>query len=248
MQQKGNRVTIEEIDIFWGRNYIITVHTKNLNAPKHLARIDKIFRELRNDKIKLNNYFSKGPDYLLYKLLNEMVLMIFSLMYNISSEIDYLDTNYDKLKASNVIERMSALRRNIIFLQTSLKPQKSIFSIFENQLIDQEKKDMDIYWGDIGDHIGKLLDMAEDYQELIEGLYSSIDMLLTFKMNNIMKTLTLFSVIMLPLTFITGFYGMNIKLPFQEAFGKSLVAAGLVTGIMVIISVVMLIFFRIRRF
>ena len=86
--------------------------------------------------------------------------------------------------------------------------------------------------------------MAEDYQELLEGLYSSIDTLLTYRTNNIIKTLTIFSVIMLPLSFITGFFGMNLKLPFENlSFGVIIVSI-----VMAVIALAMLIFFKIRKF
>jgi magnesium transporter len=239
----GNyRLGMEEIDIFWGKDYLVTLHTNRLpkmNELFHLAQSNQDIQDL---------YFSKGCDYLLYKILHEMTLTIFPFMTQISLEIDYLDTHFTSVKPSKVIERISALRRNIIFLQTSLKPQRAIFLIFENQLADQEEKDMDIYWGDIGDYIGKVLDMAEDYQELTEGLYSSIDTLLTFRMNTIMKTLTIFSVIMLPLTFITGFFGMNIKLPLQDLVPDTLMASGILFGVMGIIALVMILFFKIRKF
>ncbi|MCK4798325.1 MAG: magnesium transporter CorA family protein [Spirochaetes bacterium] len=242
MPRSGYRLTMEEADIFWGKNYIITLHSNSL------SKMTNIFNSLRKDEENLKKYFSKGSDYLLYKILHEMVLMIFPLMNQISNEIDFLDTSFDTIKPSKMIERMSALRRNIIFLQTSLKPQKGIFLIFENQLADQEQKDMDVYWGDIGDYIGKLLDTAEDYQELTDGLYSSIDTLLTYRMNNIMKTLTIFSVIMLPLSFITGFYGMNVRLPLENTFGDSLITAGIITGFMGIVAITMIMYFKIRKF
>ena len=76
---------------------------------------------------------------------------------------------------------------------------------------------MDAYWGNIGDFLGKMMDMAEDDQELLEGLYSSIDTLLTFRTNKIMKILAMITVISLPLTTISGFYGMNVPLPFQNS-------------------------------
>jgi len=248
IQKSEDKLRVEETDIFWGKDYIITLHSKNLTNLKNISKINNIFKFLKKNTERKEKYFSKGSDYLLYKILQEMVLIIFNLINKMGEDIDYIDDNVDKIRPSKVIEMISVLRRNIIFFQTSLKPQKSIFAILENQLIDQEKKDMDIYWGDIGDYIGKLLDMAEDYQELIEGLYSSIDTLLTFRTNNIMKTLTLFSVIMLPLTFITSFYGMNIPLPIQDTFGRSLISAGIISGVMIIIAIVMIIYFRIRKF
>lgn len=235
---KSYRLRMEEIDIFWGKNFIITIHANRLE------KLGDIFKTILTNEDTRNKYFFKGCDYLLYKILREMVSDIFPLMVQISHEIDWIDSTFESMKPAKIIERISALRRNIIFLQTSLKPQKSIFNYFENVLEDQEEKEMDIYWGDIGDYIGKLLDMAEDYQELIEGLYSSIDTLLTFRTNNIMKTLTLFSVIMLPLTFITSFYGMNIALPFMKSHNASTVI--LIT--MVLIAIGMIIYFKVRKF
>ncbi|MCG8571743.1 MAG: magnesium transporter CorA family protein [Spirochaetes bacterium] len=236
--RKGLRLRMEEVDIFWGRDYIVTIHNN------HISKLTDFYNMIESNEEIRKKYFSKGPDYLLYRIIRELVNEIFPLMTRFSHEIDWIDSSFETMKPSKVIERISALRRNLIFIQTSLKPQKSIFSYFENALKDQEEKEMDIYWGDIGDYIGKILDMAEDYQELLEGLYSSIDTLLTFRMNNIMKTLTIFSVIMLPLTFITSMYGMNIQLPFMQ----SPHAFGVISGVMGSITLLMIIFFKFGRF
>ena len=238
MKQVEYRLTMEEVDIFWGKNYLITLHSGVL------IKINEIFNNSKEQKNIQNEYLSKDSDYLLYKIIHDLVLTIFPIMDRISKEIDIIDKSFDKLKPIKLIERISALRRNIIFLQTSFKPHKSIFAIFESRLENQEEKGMDIYWGDIGDYISKLMDMAEDYQELLEGLYSSIDTLLTYRTNNIIKTLTIFSVIMLPLSFITGFFGMNLKLPFENfPF-----AVEIISTIMILIALAMIIFFKIRKF
>jgi len=235
--RKSYRLTIEEIDIFWGKNFLVTIHSNRF------TKLLDLFILVKNNENYKNNYFSKGCDYLLYKIIHDMINMIFPILNQISHEIDLIDSNLDSMKPQNIIERISALRRNIIFLQTSLKPQRAIFSFFENQLKDQEEKDMDIYWGDIGDYILKILETAEDYQELIEGLYSSIDTLLTFKTNNSIKTLTIFSVIMLPLTLITSFYGMNVKLPIAE----NPLGSYFILGFMGLISIGMIIYFKIKK-
>ncbi len=235
---KSNRLRMEEVNIFWGREYLVTIHTNRISKL-----VDIFTTMIGNEEIR-KKYFTKGVDYLLYSLIKELIADIFPLMTQISHEIDWIDSSFETMRPNKVIERISALRRNIIFLQTSLKPQKTIFNFFENALDDQEEKEMDIYWGDIGDYIVKLLDMAEDYQELLEGLYSSIDTLLTFRTNNIMKTLMIFSVIMLPLTFITSMYGMNINLPFMHSEH----AFGLIVATMSFISISMIIYFKIGKF
>lgn len=235
--KKSYRLSIEEVDIFWGANFLVTIHSNRF------TKLLDLFILVKNNENYKSTYFSKGCDYLLYKIIHDMINMIFPIINQISHEIDLIDSNLDTMKPQKIIERISALRRNIIFLQTSLKPQKAIFNIFENKLKDQEEKNMDIYWGDIGDYIVKILETAEDYQELIEGLYSSIDTLLTFRTNDSIKTLTLFSVIMLPLTLITSFYGMNVKLPFADFAG----ASSLILGFMISLSIGMVVYFKIKK-
>ncbi len=234
---KNNRFLIEELDFFWGENFLITIHSPKMN------RLTDSFEQLKSTESKFNKYFSQGVDYLLYKLLHKLVLQIFPIMTQISYDIDWIDNNYDKKRPESVIEKISALRRNIIFLQSSLKPQRNIFTVFE-KMKDQQDKNMDVYWGDIGDYLGKIIDMAEDYQELVEGLYSSIDTLLTYRTNKIMKILAMISVIMLPLTFISSFYGMNVPLPFQNSIN----AVWGLSVIMGVSAIVVVLLFKINKF
>lgn len=75
---------------------------------------------------------------------------------------------------------------------------------------------MEDYWGNILDYYNKMWDMTEDYGELIEGLSTTFDSMQTNNTNEIMKILTLISSIILPLTFLTGLYGMNVLLPLEK--------------------------------
>lgn len=236
-KNKDNRFLIEELYFFWGENFLITIH-----SPK-MTRLTELFEQLKNTESKLNKYFSQGVDYLLYKLLHKLVLQIFPIMTQINNDIDWIDNNYDKKRPASIIEKISALRRNIIFLQSSLKPQRTIFAAFE-KMRDQQDKNMDVYWGDIGDSLGKIIDMAEDYQELVEGLYSSIDTLLTYRTNKIMKILAMISVITIPLTFVSSFYGMNVPLPFQNSANAFLV----LFIIMAVSATVIFLLFKINKF
>ena len=229
---KSKRFQIEELDFFWGKDFLITVRSSNLN------RVSETFEQLRNIESKFNKYFSQGVDYLLYKLLHKLVKQIEPIMKQISCDIDWIDVNYDKKKAESVIEKISELRRNIIFLQSALKPQLNIFAVFEKTK-DQQEKNMGVYWGDIGDSLVEFIDMAEDDQELLEGLYSSIDTLLTYRTNKIMKILATITVISLPLTAISGFYGMNVALPFQDLQNA---VWGIVSVMVVSVIIVVLIF------
>ena len=98
---------------------------------------------------------------------------------------------------------------------------------------------MEEYWGNILDFFQKMWDMVDDYGELVAGLSNTFDSLQTNKTNEIMRMLTIISTIVLPLTFISGLYGMNVRLPWAE----SPYAFLYVMALCLLISAVLIIFF-----
>jgi magnesium transporter len=102
---------------------------------------------------------------------------------------------------------------------------------------------MEDYWGNILDYLQKVWDMTEDYEELIEGLSMTFDSMQTNKTNETMKILTLVSTIILPLTFITGLYGMNVALPLQEYAW----AFWAIMGFMAVVATAFYIYFRHKK-
>ena len=102
---------------------------------------------------------------------------------------------------------------------------------------------MEDYWGNILDYYNKMWDMTEDYGELIDGLSTTFDSMQTNKTNEIIKILTLISSIILPLTFLTGLYGMNILLPLQEDSH----AFWIIMALMVLVGGGMITYFRRKK-
>ena len=104
---------------------------------------------------------------------------------------------------------------------------------------------MEDYWGNILDYYQKVWDMTEDYEDLIEGLSKTFDSMQTNKTNEIMKILTLISSIILPLTFITGIFGMNVVFPFIPE--GSTTAIWIIVGVMAVMGVGLTLLFRHRK-
>jgi magnesium transporter len=103
---------------------------------------------------------------------------------------------------------------------------------------------MEDYWGNILDYYQKVWDMTEDHEDLIEGLSKTFDSMQTNKTNEIMKMLTLLSSIILPLTFITGLFGMNVMFPFITS---TKVAFWIIIGVMLVVSIALIYFFKHRK-
>jgi len=139
-----------------------------------------------------------------------------SLISKLGIELELINRELFSKKAEKTIERISLTRKNIIHLNTIFKPQLRLFQKFESGQIKGFAENMEEYWGNILDYYQKMWDMIEDYEELIEGLAKTFDSLQTNRTNEIMKALTIISVVILPLTLIASLYGMNIGLPGQN--------------------------------
>jgi magnesium transporter len=231
---KANKfVRTKEVKIFWGKDYIISI------GKSHWV-IKNLFNSFKENSIKLDESISGSSDGLLYTILDRLMVETYSLLLRLGGEVELINRELFNKKAEKTIERISVTRKNIILINTIFKPQLRLFHKFESGDIKGYADDMEEYWGNILDYYQKMWDMVEDYAELIEGLSKTFDSLQTNRINEIMKILTFFSSIMLPLTMITGMYGMNIGLPFQ---GHPY-AFWMVFGVMCLIVISLVIYFK----
>jgi len=198
-----------EVKIFWGEDYIITV-------GKTHWMVDRLFENaLKQEKAGID--FEVGTsDALLYTILEQLMTESVVLLRRVGLELEMIGRELFVNKPTRVIQRLSVTRKNIIALNTMYKPQLRVFNKFESGSVEGFAHNMEDYWGNILDYYNNMWDMTEDYGELIDGLSTTFDSMQTNKTNEIMKILTLISSIILPLTFLTGLYGMNVLLPLQE--------------------------------
>lgn len=199
----------KEVKIFWGEDFIITV------GKSHWV-IDSIFEEAKQQEKKGESFDVATSDALLYVLLERLMNQTVYLLRKVGLELELINRELFNKRPVTIIERLSITRKNIIILNTMLKPQLRVFNQFESGKVKGYADNMEDYWGNILDYYNKMWDMTEDYGELIVGLSTTFDSMQTNKTNEIMKILTLISSIVLPLTFLTGLYGMNVHLPLQE--------------------------------
>jgi len=198
----------KEVKIFWGEDYVITI------GQSHWV-VAEMFREAKEQDERNEEFEIGTSDALLYNILERLMNSSLHLLRSIGLEVERINADLFNKRAQRTIERISVTRKNIILLNTIYKPQLPLFHKIESGQIEGLAENMEDYWGNILDYYQKMWDMTEDYAELIEGLSKTFDSLQTNKINEIMKILTFFSAILLPLTFITGIFGMNFtEIPF----------------------------------
>ncbi|RLD66593.1 MAG: hypothetical protein DRI84_04455 [Bacteroidetes bacterium] len=228
-------VKTKEVKIFWGEFYIITVGSHWVIR----SLFDKTKSEADIDIDELPN----TSDVLLYSILDSLMKESFKLMKLIEDNLDHISHEMFDKKAEKTIERISVTRKNLILLNTAFKPQLRLFQKFESGIIKGFTPDMEEYWGNNLDSFQKMWDSIEDYQELIQGFSLTFDSLQANRTNEIMKVLTTISTILLPLTFLTGLYGMNVDLPLQE----NQTAFFVIIGTMILIVIALLLYFKKKR-
>jgi magnesium transporter len=229
-------LSTKEVKIFWGADFVITI------GQSHWV-VAEMFNEAK-DQARREEEFEVGTsDALLYKILERLMISSINITRRVGRAADEISTELFDKRAPKIIEKISIARKNLILLNTIYKPQLPLFHKFESGQIEGYAENMEDYWGNILDYYQKMWDMTEDYAELIEGLSKTFDSLQANKINEIMKILTFFSTILLPLTFIAGLYGMNVGLPLQND-PKSF---WIILGSMIIIVFTMLLYFKRRK-
>ena len=229
-------IKTREVKIFWGEDYIITV------GKSHFI-IDKFFNDSLEKDEKGEDLEIGTSDALLYLILEKLMNETIYLLRKVGLELELIGRELFSSHAQRTIERLSVTRKNIIHLNTMLKPQLRVFNRFESGVVAGFADNMEDYWGNILDYYNRMWDMTEDFGELIEGLSTTFDSMQTNKTNEIMKILTLISSIVLPLTFLTGIYGMNVLLP----MANNNLAFWIIMAVMILLIGSMLLFFRRKK-
>lgn len=236
--KKAGKIKVAELDVFLGKRFLVTLYHENFSF------IGSTFSSAIKDEKRRERLMAAGPELLLYRLLRRNINRFSSLLDRLGLEIDEADQKMFVQEARSLVEKIFRLRRDIVILKTSITPQINIFSQMEAKSSTDPKDRLGEYWGALTDNLGRLADRLENYHELIIGLSSTMESYLTYKTNEIIKVLTIFSVILLPLTFITGAYGMNLaSLPLaQNPLSFWLISLG-----MIALAAAMILFFKKKR-
>ncbi|MFP4435705.1 MAG: magnesium/cobalt transporter CorA [Chloroflexaceae bacterium] len=227
---------VSEIDIFAGRDYIITLHDGRL---KPLTRLVSSSTSSEQVRAKI---MSRGSGYLLYRIINTLINECFRMLYRVDANVDRIEDGIFNRNVQETVQELSFVRHDIITLRRIIRPNIPVVRSLELRERAFLHVDEDVYFGDLTDSLAKVWDMLEEQNEIVVSLNATLDSLTSHRINEVMKIFTLISVILLPMTLVASILGMNVPLPFQEepwALPFSLV-------VMVILALGMYIYFRYR--
>ncbi|MBA2515545.1 MAG: magnesium transporter CorA family protein [Solirubrobacterales bacterium] len=232
------RLNAAELDLFVGPDFLITLP----NEP--LQPVEYLFERCRTNEEAREELFSKGPGYLLYKIVDACVDASFPMLRKMGNKLERLEDDIFEGKAAEVVRDISNVKQEIINFRKIVRPQRAAFRDLERTKQRYIADDLDIYFDDINDASERVWDLLENYKEVVEALESTNESVLSHRVNDVLRVLTSFSVIILPLTLLASVFGMNVRVPGEG----SIEAFWIITGSMVVMLVGMLGYFRYRDF
>ena len=201
--QSLNQQTLqkEEVNIFLGRNYIVTFH-KN-TSPE----IDEIWERI----CCTSNIDKWCPSHVLYQVIDGVVDNYFPIFYRIDDILNEIDENSQQRAMETLLKSLFDTRRDLLSLRHTVAPMRDLtYRMINSQrltMIEHKKE----YFLDIHDHLLKLTEMIEEDREFTTDIRDSYLSLNSHETNRVMKVLTIITTIFMPLTFIAGIYGMNFR-------------------------------------
>lgn len=235
---EGSQILVTEVDFFIGEDYLVVLHDDKLPL------LEEIFTRCLENKKTLQRFLGKGPLFLFYRLTDLLIDSYFPLLDKLTAKTEQIDREILTGGGKNVVAEISLQRRNIIIFQTMIKPTLPIFEKLEKGGVERLNGGMQNYWSNLLDHLEKIWERLEDTRELIEGLSSSNESVLTYRTNEIVKFLTILSAISFPFIIVNNLYSMNIVgLPYAQ----SPYIVTVLFGIVILAGIIMIIYFRFRK-
>lgn len=195
-----------ELDIFLGSNYLLTLHEEPVRAVS--AVWDQLQRGLERRLIE-------GPDHLLYALTDAVVADYMPVVETLDEDIETLEGEIFERPRRGTVARIFRLRRTLMDLRRRIAAMREVVNKLardEYPMIDPKDR---VYFRDVYDHLVRLYDLVDGQRDMVVGALDSYVSVASNRLNEIMRTLTVVSILFLPLNFITGFFGMNF---FAEPF------------------------------
>jgi magnesium transporter len=226
-----------QVAIFVGTDYVVTVHHGDLRP------LVKLFEDCQMSEDVRSRVMSATSGHLLYRILSGLVDYMFPIMTKVISNVEDIENRILDERAPSLARELSIQRRDITAFRRIIRPQIDVLEALEKRPLQFLRARLDVYFSDLADHTRRIWSELEENKEVVESLQDSHQIITSNRTNEIMRILTMIATIMLPLTVVTGLYGMNVGLPLEG----SRAAFGAVLGVMGVISVAMLAFFRSRR-
>jgi magnesium transporter len=224
------------LDVFLGKNYLVTHHDKQIEP------LERIWSAIKHDQ----RFYKNGVDRLLYRLADEVVGSYMPVVEALDKAIDDAEDQVFSNPTSRTLEKIFSLKRDVLHLRRVIGPQREVLNRLARDDYAVVEVRTRVYFRDVYDHLVRMHDITETVRDLVSGALDTYLSVINNRMNDIMKTLTVITTLFMPISFLTGFFGMNffVAVPPYSAFTTTPV---LVAVLLMVVLVPFSMFAWIRR-
>lgn len=230
-----NEIATEQVSLVLGPDFVLSFQESEDDV------FDIVRKRIRNGKGKTREM---GPDFLAYSLIDAIVDHYFIILEETGEQVEELERRLVKEPERTILQRIYHLKGEMIFLRKAVWPLREVINLMLRSETKLITKTTDLYLRDVYDHTIQVIDTVETYRDTLSGMIDLYLSSISNRMNEVMKVLTIVGTIFIPLTFITGLYGMNFEYMPELESPYGYPAALLV---MLLISLVMLIYFKKKK-
>ncbi|MBN2299518.1 MAG: magnesium/cobalt transporter CorA [Deltaproteobacteria bacterium] len=201
-EEDGGEILSEQISLIFGESYVITFQESVGDV------FDPIRSRIKNNKGRIRK---ERSDYIAYIIIDAIVDNYFNVLEDIAGYIEDTEEVLLAKPDAETLQTIHGLKNDILFLRKSIWPLREIINVLargENQLVREPTR---IYFRDIYDHTVQIMDTLDTFRDIISGMLDTYLSSMSNRMNEVMKVLTIFASIFIPLTFMAGVYGMNFE-------------------------------------
>ncbi|MBU2025569.1 MAG: magnesium transporter CorA family protein [Patescibacteria group bacterium] len=220
-----------EVDIIINNEYLVT------SCNKHNNVLYQYFQEKNKSQGSPAGRMPKNPYLLLFKIIDKLTNACFPMLDHISDHLDEIEAGIFNGSGQSLVKEISVIKRDILNFRRVIQPQRSIINSLGQSRVFVDRDDYEIQINDIiGTHI-RVWNVLENHKETIDSLEATNDSLFSYKLNQTIKMLTIFSVVMLPASLIAGLFGMNVTIPMKDFWSITALVGSLMLAFLSIMKI-----------
>ena len=186
------RLNAAELDVFIGPDYLVTI------PNRELLPVTRLFARCESDEALREQLFAKGTGRLLYEVLDDLFDYCFPILDKIGHKLDSIEDDMFEGYAEDVVRDISNAKQEIISYRKVMKPGRSTLRVLERRVDKFLPEELDLYFDDIVDAAERIWDQLDNYKEVVDGLESTNESVISHRQNDVLRVLTIFSVIAAP--------------------------------------------------
>jgi magnesium transporter len=201
------RLNAAELDMFLGHDYVVTIPARELHP------LTRLFDRCEQDERLREQLFARGSGRLLYEILDDLFDYCFPILDKIAHKLDGIEDEMFEGRSQEIVRDISNVKQEIISYRKIIKPERSTLRVLERRVEAFLPEELELYFDDIVDAAERIWDLLDNYKEVVEALEQTNEAVIAHRFNDVLRVLTVFSIIFLPATLLASIWGMNVGLP-----------------------------------